>query len=77
MLQFLNEKTVTIDQALKALSLEYGGQFVEYVFSRETGEVKGFLQFLVNGRSVSDQKNLQTVLKDGDVLAILPPVGGG
>jgi molybdopterin converting factor small subunit len=39
--------------------------------------VRGFLQFLVNGKSASSLKGLQTELSDGDVLAILPPVGGG
>jgi molybdopterin converting factor small subunit len=50
---------------------------VEYVFDRKTGEVKGFLQFLVNGRGNSASDVLSTRLSDGDVLAIIPPVGGG
>jgi len=35
------------------------------------------LQFLVNGRSTSSLEGLSTRLADGDVLAIIPPVGGG
>jgi MoaD family protein len=62
---------------LKTLVQRYGERFVEYVYDRKTGEVRGFLQFLVNGKSATTLNGLQTELEDGDVLAILPPVGGG
>jgi molybdopterin converting factor small subunit len=39
--------------------------------------VKGFLQLLVNGKSIATLSGLKTELATGDVLAILPPVGGG
>jgi len=75
--EFSGKEKVTVDMVLKRLGKRYGKDFVEYVFDRKTSEVKGFLQFLVNGRSVSTLKDLDTPLKDGDVLAIIPPVGGG
>jgi molybdopterin converting factor small subunit len=59
------------------LAQRYGKGFVEYVYDAQTREVRAFLQFLINGKSASSLKGLQTELKDGDVLAILPPVGGG
>ena len=68
---------VTVDLVLKALSKKYGASFTEYVYDGKTGQPKGFLQFLVNGTSTSTLKGLETELKDGAVLAILPPVGGG
>ena len=76
-LKFRDDATVTVDKALKRLAKRYGKSFVEYVYDSKTGEVKGFLQFLVNGRSASTLKGLDTKLADGDVLAIIPPVGGG
>ena len=66
-----------MDKILRTLSSQYGKGFVNYVYDAETDEVKGFLQFLINGKSASTIKGLQTELKDGDVLAIIPPVGGG
>ena len=66
-----------MDIVLKTLAQRYGKRFVEYVYDEKTGEVKGFLQFLVNGKSAATLNGLQTELEDGDVLAILPPVGGG
>jgi molybdopterin converting factor small subunit len=62
---------------LKVLSKKYGAPFIEYVYNVKTGQPKTFLQFLVNGTSTSTLNGLETELKNGDVLAILPPVGGG
>jgi molybdopterin synthase sulfur carrier subunit len=70
-------ENVTIAAVLEKLSDRYGRKFSEYVYEKKTREVKGFLQFLVNGRSMASFKGLETVLVDGDVLAIIPPVGGG
>ena len=74
---FSSGKKVTVDLVLKTLSQKYGKPFKEYVYDEKTAEPKGFLQFLVNGNSTSTLNGLETELKDGDVLAILPPVGGG
>jgi MoaD family protein len=76
-LNFLDGAKVTVDTVLKALSKKYGDPFTEYVYDSKTGQPKGFLQFLVNGNSTSTQNGLKTELGNGDVLAILPPVGGG
>jgi molybdopterin synthase sulfur carrier subunit len=76
-LTFLAKEKVTVDLVLKTLSQKYGNPFTEYVYNGKTGQPKNFLQFLVNGTSTSILNGLETELKDGDVLAILPPVGGG
>ena len=75
-LSFNDTEKVNIDLVLKTLTEKYGTTFKEYVYD-ETSNPKGFLQFLVNGNSSSTLNGLETELKDGDVLAILPPVGGG
>ena len=76
-LTFAGGRKVTVDLVLKTLAQKYGKPFIEYVYNGKTGQVKNFLQFLVNGTSTSTLNGLETELKDGDVLAILPPVGGG
>ena len=76
-LTFPTGKKVTVNLVLKTLSQKYGTPFIEYVNSDKTGQPKNFLQFLINGTSASTLNGLETELKDGDVLAILPPVGGG
>lgn len=69
--------TVTVSDVIKSLSEKYGKSFDDYVFDAETRQVKGFLQFLINGNSAATLEGLDSTLQDGDVLAILPPVGGG
>ncbi len=76
-LQFLKSQKITVNVVLEKLSEKYGKPFKDYVYDSKNGEVKGFLQFLVNGRSISTSGGLESELSDGDVLAILPPVSGG
>ena len=76
-LTFPDGERATVDLVLKTLTSKYGKPFTEYVYDTRTGQPKNFLQFLINGTSTSTLKGLETELKDGTVLAILPPVGGG
>jgi molybdopterin synthase sulfur carrier subunit len=76
-LEFQDDQKVTIDKVLETLTQKHGKNFANYVYDAKTHCVRGFLQFLINGKSASAIMGLQTELKDGDVLAILPPVGGG
>lgn len=75
--QFTEASKVTVGKVLETLGQKYGKNFTEYVYDEKTGKVKSFLQFLINGKSATTLKGLQTELEDGDILAILPPVGGG
>ena len=42
-----------------------------------SGEVHRHINALINGENVSFKKGFATVLRDGDRLTVLPPVGGG
>lgn len=76
-LDFPESEEVTVERVLKRLTKLYGNEFDEYVFDGETGEIRNYLTLLVNGRSITTLDGVKTKLVDGDVLAILPPVGGG
>jgi len=69
-------KTATVESLLKQLSKKYGKEFDDYVYD-ELGNVHGHLHFLVNGQSITALNEFRTRLKEGDQVAILPPVGGG
>jgi molybdopterin synthase sulfur carrier subunit len=66
----------TLEALLKQLSRKYGEDFEDYIYD-SLGNVRGHLQFLINGKSSSTEQGMKTKLRDGNELAILPPVGGG
>ncbi len=48
----------------------------ERLYDRQ-GQVHRHIAALVNGTAVQYRQGLATPLRDGDVLTLLPPVGGG
>jgi len=69
-------RSVTVEALLRQLSKTYGKDFEDYVYD-ELRNVRGHLHFLVNGKSISTLQGFKTKLREGDQIAILPPVGGG
>ncbi len=69
-------EAVTVNEVLQQLVEKYGEKFTLYVYT-ERGKVRGHLHFLINGKSITIQQGLKTKLRKNDILAILPPVGGG
>jgi molybdopterin synthase sulfur carrier subunit len=67
---------ITVEELLTQLSAKYGKKFMEYLYN-EKGKVYDYLSILVNGKSTNLLQGLDTELREGDVVAILPPVGGG
>lgn len=43
----------------------------------EDGKLRDYVKLLVNGHNIQFLNGLDTVLKDGDVIAVFPPVAGG
>lgn len=66
----------TINDLLNYLSRKHGRQFRDYVYNA-SGKPRGYLQFLINGKSITTLEGFRTRLKEGDKVAIIPPVGGG
>jgi molybdopterin synthase sulfur carrier subunit len=71
-----SSKDLTVGELLEQLSKKYGHRFMDYVYDKK-GNVQSYLQFLVNGRSITTREGFKTKLKEGDRVAIIPPVGGG
>lgn len=67
----------TIEDLLKKLSQKHGNKFIDYIYDEKTKRPRTYLQFLVDSFSIGTLKGLKTKLKDGNVVAIIPPVGGG
>ena len=70
------QENTTIDELIILLSNKFGKKFKEYVYNKN-GKIQDFLSFLINGKNINTLQGLTTKLQEGDVVAILPPVGGG
>lgn len=67
---------VTVKVVLEEMVRRHGKEFKDYLYD-EKRRVREHLQLLVNGKSVSLSEGLETRLREGDEVAIVPPVGGG
>ena len=65
-----------VQEVIDLLGKRFGKKFNQMVLEPD-GTLKSYFHVLVNGRHIRLQQGLQTVLVDGDVVAIFPPIGGG
>ncbi len=54
----------------------YGEKFRGYVFDDE-GRLLDYLMFSVNEQDIRSLDGYDTVLRDGDRVLVMPPIGGG
>ena len=67
---------LTFDEVLVKLVNRYGDDFKGRIFE-DTGELRHLLAFYLNGRNVRFLDSLETELKNGDIISILPIASGG
>lgn len=67
----------TIRDVLEDLKKRFGKAFHDTVIDPETGELRRFFSFMVNGKRVELLDGYDTELHDGDSIALFPPIGGG
>lgn len=67
----------TVYDFLTYLRERWGDEFSTRLFNPESGTVLPYVQIMVNGQSINFLKGMETPLKEGDEVLILPPVSGG
>ncbi len=67
---------VTVMDLIKVLSNRFGEKFNVEVLDAD-GLPKKTVKIFVNGRDIEFLDGLSTILKDGDEVALIPPIAGG
>ncbi|MHA1358344.1 MAG: MoaD family protein [Candidatus Helarchaeota archaeon] len=67
----------TVGEILEKFIEEYGASLDNTLLNPETRELQHYILILVNGRNIRFLDGRNTSLKDGDVVAISPPIAGG
>lgn len=71
----LPEKS-SIRDLLDHMISKYGREFAWYIYDSEN-QPRSYLSYIVNGININSLNGFDTILRDGDIVSILPPVGGG
>lgn len=70
------ENASNIQTLLNKLKQKYGTRFQETLF-HPNGNIKDNYKILMNEGNVSEQNLIEIKLKNKDIIAFLPPIGGG
>jgi molybdopterin synthase sulfur carrier subunit len=73
---FAFDGEVNAKKFLEALVARYGKKIAEYLLD-QNGALRENLVMLVNGNAVDTSDLASLKLKNGDLVVILPPIGGG
>jgi len=71
------ERSVAADSTVEDLWAGLEREAPELVERLRDGVARGYLHVLLNGRNVVFLDGPETRLRDGDTVAVLPPIGGG
>ena len=66
----------TVGEVLRKMDAQFKG-FGERVLDDDKKNVKRFINVFVNEDSIRDKKDLDTEVKPGDTISILPSIAGG
>jgi len=82
--EFLGRKTLDVDAPVedveglvKFISERFQSGFKDALIDPKSGNIRKGFSILVNGREIEFLEGLRTKLKDGDTVALFPPVAGG
>lgn len=67
----------TVYDLLNEIFRKCGEHVREMMINPQTGKLFEYFKILRNGRNIDFLQGLDTPLKNGDEIAIFPPVGGG
>jgi len=74
----IQSESVTIQELLQILALQFGSDFTDIVFDEGTRTVGTHIRILVNGRHYGTlPEKLETRVTQDDEICLFPPIAGG
>lgn len=70
------EDGTTLADLIERIVIEYGEEAQSYLYHKEK-TIDPSIHLLINGKDSKTLLGVKTELRDGDVVAIIPPIGGG
>jgi sulfur-carrier protein len=67
----------TVDDLLAYMKKKWGEKLDAHLFHPDDGKVLDHLRIMVNGQTIQFPKGMNTLLKEGDEVLIMPLVSGG
>ncbi|MFQ5762391.1 MAG: ubiquitin-like small modifier protein 1 [Candidatus Bathyarchaeia archaeon] len=67
----------TVRTLLEGLSKKWGEKFHDAVLDRRSGALSSSIRVLVNGENILIHEGVETKLREGDFVVIMPPAAGG
>jgi molybdopterin synthase sulfur carrier subunit len=67
----------TVEDFLTYLKERWGDKLSTHLFDPDSGAVLPYVRIMVNGQTIQFLEGMETPLKEGDEVLILPPVSGG
>ena len=67
----------TVEDFLTYMKERWGDKLSTRLFDPDSGAVLPYVRIMVNGQAIQFLKGMETPLKGGDEVLILPPVSGG
>ncbi|MEM4311865.1 MAG: MoaD family protein [Nitrososphaerales archaeon] len=72
----VNVKSNKLREIIEELSAQFGEDFRERILN-EKDELQNFIRVFINDKDVRFLGGLSAEVKDGDVVMLLPAIGGG
>ena len=67
----------SIREIFEQISSEIGKALIDHLTVKDTGEIKSHFHVLLNGIDTDSKECLSISVKEGDIITIVPPIGGG
>jgi MoaD family protein len=67
----------TLAALITNLVNSWGDELASHLYEPNSKRLRPYIRLMVNGRDIAFLNRMETVLKSGDEVLILPPVSGG